>query len=269
MKNTITKIFATLLCLALCFAFVGCSEFSGNFSTKATSEEINSTFAKIADAEIATEGITGFQMDMQMKMTGEEQGEATAKYLINLEKDEASCVMNATSQEEGSMNFGIYIKEKVLYCDINMNMGGSTITSQTKTDMSEIYDNITAEDIFDMSSDMGGMDFDFDEFFSESAEELEKMGAEVYIDDSSNSLKIKMVFNGNPTEEDMPVVTGSAIYVFDANYNITACKYDVTMTMDGSTIEMNVILKSYSGSIKLPSGAEDWKEEGGIFDFIF
>ena len=68
MKNTITKIFATLLCLALCFAFVGCSEFSGNFSTKATSEEINSTFAKIADAEIATEGITGFQMDMQMKI---------------------------------------------------------------------------------------------------------------------------------------------------------------------------------------------------------
>ena len=269
MRKLIVKLFALSMCIALCFSLVGCTEFSGNYSVKASSKLIDTTFEKLEDTDIAVEGISGLQLEMSHKITTKTLIlTTTAKIKSNYEKNESSYEVisvateintdNEEEQENRTAFTGYWIKDGYFYTDAQITAPNDNYSMQRKYEINSISSHLVP-DVYSMF-DEALESTDFEEIFEMSAKELEDMGAEVYIDNTkSDNTKIKIVYNSDNAKDEDYQFDGYMIFVFNANNDIVAMKCNIDAKIDESLHSLNYTLRNFAGSIKLPKNSENWE----------
>lgn len=264
------KILAVLLVAVLaigCFALTACggdATFGGNYE-EATAEDIlvfateaenagGSSDIDLADGcevkmivknmpqPMAPYGYGVADMEMTLRIVSENgamKAEGTAKGKTKLTSGMYSGMESDTTGKVYWTDGYMYVTE-----DVTQRFQGQTATGNVKNKMP-----VTLDAYLDgQMSELDG--FDFEELVPMALTLGEKMGLSIARDE--NSTKIKFVIPENNS------VGGEIIFVFDANYNLTSMRYDVTIGSGEDAFEMDITYKPYSGSVSLPNDLDTY-----------
>lgn len=266
------KLFKTLVCLTLalvmCFGLTACGEFSGDFKTVASADEINTTFTKVEQADGKADTETGYQLKATFKGAFENEagkgnidmsmkGKISIKDGVKSSIESKMTFSGSSSIGETSISFesasdvAVYTGDGAMYTNMVISVNG-TETDNSKTKMNFGTDLQSAIDNFaDMVAE-GAEGFDF---FSMTSAQLESEGIKVYIDSSDKGTKIKFEFDDTSKGDNSVFGKGTAIYSFGANNLLRG--YRMEYELQG--LKVFVELKPYSGSVKLPSDLDTYK----------
>ncbi len=256
MKKLLSIILITVICLSLCFCFVGCNNiFSGNYKFVAD-EDINSALMGL-EAQPSYGSMNGLYLNLELK-SKDLTMKATLKYL-DIEKL-FSFKMNMKGSAEG-ISLDTYMEA---YHD------GEYFYSKAKALGVEAKTKMKDENTQMLSGLMDNFDIvgqiDSEEFanlFNFDIETLKGLKTKVYVDDIEGT-KIKMVFS--QTEGNFNA-KGQAFFVFDALKVFKAMKINMTVYEDGNATIIKMEMREFNGKITLPKGISDW-EETELNEFI-
>lgn len=294
MKKILSVALALVLCAAL--AFTGCNEFSGNYDTELTAEELETKLASASLDDVGsetaqTEGASGYKMKFEYKMkvggvagdkeeNMEMKGDGEAKYTLG----DAGLAMqtrmkNSTKMSGSSSDYNMEARyvEGVLYTKLSAKENGSSYESKTKAEMPEY--NFSVDDTEAITFDMRDL-----------IAMVETGGAVAYVE-ASDANKIKIVIKAETLLDeffsDILAMTGDAVqtdiqkcsaevyirlndagsltgYRGEVNFKAALGAKDVPVTGDiNVNLEMRVFteITEFDGSISAPSDAGSYADE--------
>ena len=251
MKKFLSFAISVLLCVGMLFT-AGCgSAFDGNYSEVTTSELAsfaeNVSSAENGNAPDYSSGVTAnlsmtasgmsLKMNFNAKMQDEEflmSGEMTMKGV------------DPTDEQEKEVKSSIAYKGDTLY--VKAEMGGKEQKIKMKLTFDEFLNNYTqgmlgSAGLADIIGEYG---------------ELE--GLKVYMDKSSASqTKVKIEIPANTSvDEETTIDKFLYFFIFDAEYNLTALKFEMKLTYGEETVEMNATIEGWNGTVSLPSDLDSY-----------
>ena len=264
------KLFKTLICLTLalvmCFGLTACGEFSGDFKTVASADEINTTFTKVEQADGKADTETGYQLKATFK--GAFENEAGKGNIDMSMKGKVSIKDGVKSSIESKMTFSgsstlggtsisyesssdVYTGDGAMYTKMVISLNGTeTVNSKTKMDF-----GADLQSVIDTFAEMTAEGAEGLDFFSMTSAQLEAEGIKVYIDSSDKGTKIKFEFDDTSKGDNSVFGKGTAIYSFGANNLLRG--YKISYEVQG--LKVFIELKPYSGSVKLPSDLDTYE----------
>lgn len=283
------KLFAIIVSVVMVFAsmtlFACDSTFSGNYK-EATAEETQTFVNKVMEAQASNPAlgiIAGMDLETKIIVSGKEDGKdvdatikAEAKSTVTEDKAfnlSAKAEISATGNkmiEAYNGKYEVYAAGGKVYLKM----------AQDNKDEIKISMDMKLDDILGMANMdsvgymTGGMDLDIDEYF-EYLEDIkstqEYFGADAikfYLDSKDGSHKLKIEFNV-VNKADIDELKGELYLAFDENYAFKGIKADLSLKEDDVKAEIFVSLKSYDGSVKLPSESELEKYTSGNLFGLF
>ena len=227
MKKILSILLVAILAIG-CFALVGCGDntFGGSYE-EATATDVKS-FADAAAEAGATNEVDyaqGYQLTAKMEISGQK-----TDMDIKFANDDAKGVvlqakMNVNMGGQ-SMNLNAYVVENYFY--------GELYGQKLK-----MYDDMITPVYTDLLESL--QSFDLSALAQNAIEDATIKLGMIKEEDGTTKIKFEM-----PEDSD---IVGTIIFVFDANYNLSAMKFDVEMT----SMKVNLELKPWGGKINLPN----------------
>lgn len=267
MKKIMKSVICIALALVMCFGLTACGEFSGDFKTVATADEINTTFAKVNESEVETD--IGYQLkasfegkfsgtmgsgNINMSMSGKVSIADGVK-----SKFASSMSLSSTGESEGtSVSIDTKVETEMYTGDGAMYLATATylndeeiISTKNKVNFGTGVQDVIDSFVGYLSEGTQGIDF-----FSMTTAELETEQIKVYIDSSEEGTKIKFEFDDTAKGEESILGKGSVIYSFGANNLLRGFK----MNYEVQGLKISIQLRPYSGSVKLPADLSGYEE---------
>lgn len=271
------KLFAIMISVVMVFAsmtlFACDSTFSGNYK-EATADDTQAFINKAMEAQAENPAlgiIAGMDFEAKITVSGKEDGKdvdatikAEAKSTVTENKAfnlSAKAEVSASGNqmlEAYNGKYEAYATGDKLYLKLAQK-DKDEIKISVAMKLDDILDMANMDSIGYMAENM--MDVDMESYlgYLENIKATQEyFGADAikfYLDSKEGSHKLKVEFNV-VNKADIGELKGELYLAFDENYALKGVKTDLSIKAEDVKVKISVSLKSYDGSVKLPSDSE-------------